>query len=316
MNRRPLTKGKVCVLGSGTMGHGIAQVFAASSFSVVIYDINEEVLKVAQKKIHKNLMLMVEENYMNFEESEKVLARIVFTTDFAFAVGDASLVIEAVPEIIELKKEIYTKLETLISEDTIVASNTSTYSIEVLAEDVSFADRMLVVHFFNPTHLVRLVEVVPSKRTKPEVIDKMMELLINCGKKPVRLQKDIPGFVANRLQAAVVREAMYLLEEGVADARDIDSVIADGPGMRWAFDGPIQIADFGGLDIWEKVTGNLFPELDSSKKAPKLISDKVQENNLGVKTGEGFYQYEKDEVTLAAKERDRKLIKLLSIKEM
>lgn len=305
----------ICVVGSGTMGHGIGQVFAAASFPVVIYDINEEVLKLAKARIHKNLELMVEENYITANDIERIESNIFYSTDLKNAVKDTSLIIEAVPESIELKKEIYKELESLINEHTIIASNTSTYSIEKLAEGVSFADRMLVVHFFNPAHLVRLVEVVPSHQTKAEVVEQVMELLTACGKNAVRLQKDIPGFIANRLQAAVVREALYLLEQGIADARSIDSVIADGPGMRWAFDGPIQIADFGGLDIWDKVTGNLFPELDTRTTAPDSIREKVQSNKLGAKSGEGFYQYDKEEVTLAAKERDRKLIKLLGIKE-
>ncbi|MBE4907701.1 3-hydroxyacyl-CoA dehydrogenase family protein [Bacillus luteolus] len=305
----------ICVLGSGTMGHGIGQVFAAASFPVVIYDINEQVLQLAKTRIHTNLKLMVEENYISEIEIDRIESNLTYSTDLIHAVSGASLIIEAVPEIIELKKELYEKLEFIIGENTIVASNTSTYSIERLAEGVSFADRMLVVHFFNPAHLVRLVEVVPSKQTKAEVIEQVIEFLSACGKNAVRLQKDIPGFIANRLQAAVVREAMYLLEQGIADARAIDSVIADGPGMRWAFDGPIQIADFGGLDIWEKVTGNLFPELDARTTAPSSISEKVQSNKLGAKSGEGFYQYDREEVTLAAKERDRKLIKLLAIKE-
>ncbi|QOR66576.1 3-hydroxyacyl-CoA dehydrogenase family protein [Cytobacillus suaedae] len=305
----------ICVLGSGTMGHGIGQVFAAASFPVVIYDINEQVLQLAKSKIHTNLKLMAEEKYITLEDSERIESNISFSTDLKHAAKNASLIIEAVPEILELKKEIYKQLETFIDDQTIVASNTSTYSIERLAEDVSFAERMLVVHFFNPAHLVRLVEVVPSVKTKDEVVEHVIDLLIACGKNAVRLQKDIPGFIANRLQAAVVREALYLLEQGIADARSIDSVIADGPGMRWAFDGPIQIADFGGLDIWEKVTGNLFPELDTRTTAPSSISEKVQSNKLGAKSGEGFYQYDREEVTLAAKERDRKLIKLLVIKE-
>ncbi len=305
----------ICVLGSGTMGHGIGQVFAAASFPVVIYDINEQVLQLAKSRIHTNLKLMAAENYITLEDIARIESNISFSTDLQLAAKNARLVIEAVPEIIELKKDIYKKLETIIDNHTIVASNTSTYSIERLAEDVSFAERMLVVHFFNPAHLVRLVEVVPSVKTKSEVVEYVVKLLTTCGKNAVRLQKDIPGFIANRLQAAVVREALYLLEQGIADARSIDSVIADGPGMRWAFDGPIQIADFGGLDIWEKVTGNLFPELDTRTNAPTSISEKVQSNKLGAKSGEGFYQYDREEVTLAAKERDRKLIKLLAIKE-
>ena len=183
----------ICVVGSGTMGHGIGQVFAAASFPVVIYDINEEVLQLAKSRIHKNLKLMVEEDYLAVEDIERIESNISYSTDLKQAVNGTSLIIEAVPEIIELKQDIYKKLESFIDEHTIVASNTSTYSIEKLAEGVSFAERMLVVHFFNPAHLVRLVEVVPSIQTKVEVVEQVIELLTACGKNAVRLQKDKIG---------------------------------------------------------------------------------------------------------------------------
>ncbi len=305
---------KIAIIGSGVMGSGIAQSFAVSGYFVTINDVKEELLNHAQNRISENLSLLMEEGALTDREKQGALANITYSEDLEGAVRDADFIIEAIPEVIELKLNLYQQLEEMIKPDAIVASNTSTFPISQLMEKASFADRMVITHFFNPGHLVPLVEIVQHDETKPEIVKITMDLMRKIGKSPILLKKEIAGFIANRLQTALMREAFYLLKEGVADAEDIDTAITAGPGFRWAFTGPIEIADFGGLDTWQRVFDNVSPVLDQSKEAPDLIRDLVAEGKLGTKSGEGIFTYEESTVSQKINERDRNFIKLGKLK--
>ncbi|MCP1096470.1 3-hydroxyacyl-CoA dehydrogenase family protein [Bacillaceae bacterium OS4b] len=305
---------KIAIIGSGVMGSGIAQSFAVSGYFVTINDIKEELLYHAQNRISENLSLLMEEGALTDREKQGALANITYSVDLKGAVRDADFIIEAIPEVIELKLNLYQQLEEIIKPDAIVASNTSTFPISQLMEKASFAERMVITHFFNPGHLVPLVEIVQHDETKPEIVKTTMDLMRKIGKSPILLKKEIAGFIANRLQTALMREAFYLLKEGVADAEDIDTAITAGPGFRWAFTGPIEIADFGGLDTWQRVFDNVSPVLDQSKEAPELIRDLVAEGKLGTKSGEGIFTYEESTVSQKINERDRNFIKLGKLK--
>ncbi|PHD71932.1 3-hydroxybutyryl-CoA dehydrogenase [Bacillus sp. AFS043905] len=305
---------KIAIIGSGVMGSGIAQSFAVSGYFVTINDIKEELLYHAQNRISENLSLLIEEGALTDREKQGALANITYGVDLEGAVRDADFIIEAIPEVIELKLNLYQQLEEIIKPDAIVASNTSTFPISQLMEKASFAERMVITHFFNPGHLVPLVEIVQHDETKPEIVKTTMDLMRKIGKSPILLKKEIAGFIANRLQTALMREAFYLLKEGVADAEDIDTAITAGPGFRWAFTGPIEIADFGGLDTWQRVFDNVSPVLDQSKEAPDLIRDLVAEGKLGTKSGEGIFTYEESTVSQKINERDRNFIKLGKLK--
>ncbi|MED3835836.1 3-hydroxyacyl-CoA dehydrogenase family protein [Peribacillus frigoritolerans] len=305
---------KIAIIGSGVMGSGIAQSFAVSGYFVTINDIKEELLYHAQNRISENLSLLMEEGALTDREKQGALANITYSVDLEGAVRDADFIIEAIPEVIELKLNLYQQLEKIIKPDAIVASNTSTFPISQLMEKASFAERMVITHFFNPGHLVPLVEIVQHDETKPEIVKTTMDLMRKIGKSPILLKKEIAGFIANRLQTALMREAFYLLKEGVADAEDIDTAITAGPGFRWAFTGPIEIADFGGLDTWQRVFDNVSPVLDQSKEAPDLIRDLVAEGKLGTKSGEGIFTYEESTVSQKINERDRNFIKLGKLK--
>ncbi|MEE3954084.1 3-hydroxyacyl-CoA dehydrogenase family protein [Peribacillus frigoritolerans] len=305
---------KIAIIGSGVMGSGIAQSFAVSGYHVTINDIKEELLNHAQNRISENLSLLMEEGAVTDREKQGALANITYSVDLEGAVRDADFIIEAIPEVIELKLSLYQQLEEIIKPDAIVASNTSTFPISQLMEKASFAERMVITHFFNPGHLVPLVEIVQHDETKPEIVKATMDLMRKIGKSPILLKKEIAGFIANRLQTALMREAFYLLKEGVADAEDIDTAITAGPGFRWAFTGPIEIADFGGLDTWQRVFDNVSPVLDQSKQAPDLIRDLVAEGKLGTKSGEGIFTYEESTVSQKINERDRNFIKLGKLK--
>ncbi|MFE4813737.1 3-hydroxyacyl-CoA dehydrogenase family protein [Peribacillus simplex] len=305
---------KIAIIGSGVMGSGIAQFFAVSGYFVTINDIKEELLHHAQNRISENLSLLIEEGALTDQEKQDALANITYSVDLEGAVRDADFIIEAIPEVIELKLNLYQQMEGIIKPDAIVASNTSTFPISQLVEKASFADRMVITHFFNPGHLVPLVEIVQHDETKPEIVKTTMDLMRKIGKSPILLKKEIAGFIANRLQTALMREAFYLLKEGVADAEDIDTAITAGPGFRWAFTGPIEIADFGGLDTWQRVFDNVSPVLDQSKEAPDLIRDLVAKGKLGTKSGEGIFTYEGSAVSQKINERDRNFIKLGKLK--
>ncbi|WKB34613.1 3-hydroxyacyl-CoA dehydrogenase family protein [Terrilactibacillus sp. S3-3] len=279
-----------------------------------VNDIKEEYLSRAKTIISDNLSLQVEEGMLTEQGKQQAESLMTFTTDLHEAVQDADFIIEAIPEVIELKWQLYQNLAETAKPEAIIASNTSTFPISRLAEKTSLAERMMITHFFNPAHLVPLVEIVKHEQTKPEVVETTLELIRTIGKSPVLLKKEINGFIANRLQTALVREAFYLLNEGIASAEDIDTAVTAGPGFRWAFTGPIEVADFGGLDTWERVIDNVAPDLDKSVEAPAIIRDRVKEHKLGTKSGEGIFHYDKTSVVQKLNERDRHFIQLGKIK--
>jgi 3-hydroxybutyryl-CoA dehydrogenase len=304
----------VAVLGAGIMGRSIAQLFALAGFDTHLYDIKVEILEQAKQMICENLTLLTEESLIIGSDKQQALQRITWTTDLEEAVQDVQFIIEAVPEILELKLNLFKQIEQFTSSDTIIASNTSTIMLSQMMEGIQEQDRFIITHFFNPANFVPLVEVVKNDQTSNEVINTTLNLMTRIGKTPVLLKKEIPGFIANRLQAAVVREAFHLLNEGVAEAKDIDTAITSGPGFRWAFIGPLETADFGGLDTWKRVMENLAPELDKTENAPQVLTNLVDKGDLGTKSGQGIYSYIDKNVSEKIKERDRNFIELLKLK--
>ncbi|MFD2368955.1 3-hydroxyacyl-CoA dehydrogenase family protein [Brevibacillus sp. GCM10020057] len=305
---------QAAVIGSGVMGHGIAQEYALAGYTVNLYDLKEELLSKARRSVETSLSLLVREQVISEQARQDALERIILTTDLQAAVAQADVITEAIPEVIELKWELFEKLEQFAKKDAIIASNTSTFSIAKLIEKAKTPQRFIITHFFNPAQLVPLVEIVRGEQTADEVVSTIMEIMVKIGKSPVLLKKDVPGFIANRLQAALMREAFYLLQEGVTDAEQIDTVMKDGIGFRWAFVGPIETADFGGLDTWKRVIENLAPVLDASQKAPALIEERVAKGELGTKTGSGIYSYADTAVEEKLKARDEQFIRLAKMK--
>jgi 3-hydroxybutyryl-CoA dehydrogenase len=296
------------------MGHGIAQEYALAGYTVFLYDLQESFLLKAKRSVENSLSLLVKEQVISEQAKQDALERIVLTTDLQAAVAKADVITEAIPEVIEMKWDLFEKLEQFAKEDAIIASNTSTFSIARLIEKAKTPQRIIITHFFNPAQLVPLVEIVRHEKTSDAVVSRTMELMVEIGKSPVLLKKDVPGFIANRLQTALMREAFSLLKEGVADAREIDTVMKDGIGFRWAFVGPIETADFGGLDTWKRVIDNLAPELNASQKAPELIDELVEKGELGTKTGSGIYSYADTSVEEKWKQRDEQFIRLAKMK--
>lgn len=301
----------VTILGAGIMGRTIALSFALSNIKVRLYDVKKESLELAQRKILEHLEIQKE--YSLVEEVTEVMDNITFLENLEEAVSESNFIIEAVPEVLKIKESLYKSLNDLLSDEVIVASNTSTFSLEKLQKLYKYQEKICITHYFNPGHLIPLVEVVTNSLSDRD-IDFVKTLLEQCGKQVIILKKDIDGFVANRLQAALLREAFNLVENNIATYEDIDKAVKYGPGLRWSLNGPFEIADFGGLDTWEKVVENLFPELSNSVELPKPLADKNKENQLGTKTGKGFYDYSQVDLISAEKNREKQLVEILLTK--
>lgn len=263
---------RVAVLGAGQMGAGMAQVLVDAGHSVVTWDVRPEALAALAA----------------------LDARILTTAHLNEAVVGADLVLEAIAEDLAVKQEVYRRISAL-NAACIVASNTSSLPADELASALDPPGRFAIAHFFHPATVVPLVEIVPAPQTAPETLRTLKDVMQRAGKLPVVLSRAVPGFVANRLQAALYREAYALAADGVATPEDIDLVVRAGLGSRWAAAGPMMVTDLGGMDIWKAVTGQLFPLLASDTGTPAAIEGAVQRGDLGAKTGRGIYAHDPEE---------------------
>lgn len=305
---------QVSVIGAGIMGNGIAQVIATAGVRVSIYDIDENNLSKAFLTIEQNLNKMVEKSILNDDDIPFILENIQGTSNLEECLSDTNMVIEVVPENLTLKQSLYEKIESMITNDVIIASNTSAIPLSELTEFVKYPERFIITHFINPAPFIPLVEIIAIEETSKEVIVQTMDFIKKLGKSPVQLKKEIPGAVVNRLQAALLREAFHIVEEGVVTLQDIDEIMKEGPGFRWGIIGPMQMVDLGGLDTWGRILDHLGPELASSKKSPMLIKRLVEQGNLGGKVGKGIYEYDGNSLEEIIKDRDNKFIELLKLK--
>lgn len=276
----------VAVVGAGLMGHSIAQEFAVSGCRVFLNDVSEERLGHARERISQNLEMLGRS-----DEWEDVASRITFTGDLRTAVEDADLVVEAITEDLEVKQALFSELESICREDTILASNTSTFMPSQLAEATKNPSRVVVTHYFNPPHVVPLVEVVGGRDTSAETVETMRELLLSQGKKPVVLGTEALGFIANRLQAALLRECFALVENGVARPEDIDTVVTTSLGRRLGVAGPFEVFDAAGADVWHAIFEGLSHDIESSTEVPPAIARMVERGDFGLKTGRGVYEW-------------------------
>lgn len=284
---------KISVLGAGTMGHGMANVFAMHGYKVNLYESFEAVRNSVLAKIKSELEFLVSEDYIPASKVEETLLNITLHSDLAKAVKDADYVIEATPENLELKQNLFKQLDELCPKKTIIASNTSSLPLTdmmvLLTEERK--RRTMVCHWYNPAHLIPIAELSFFGNMDEKVFDEVNELYTVCEKQPVKVLKDIPGLIANRMLHALAREVFTLIEIGAASPEDIDKALKFGPGFRSATTGMLEVADMGGLDIWCTVQDNLFKELNNSDKACDMLREKITSGKLGLKTGEGFFDY-------------------------
>jgi 3-hydroxybutyryl-CoA dehydrogenase len=273
------------------MGHGIAQVFAAKGNEVTLTDSNGDVLAQALEKIRANLRFLADNGIGAKEDIEPAIKNIRLTPDLGQAVTGARFVVEAVSENLELKQELFRKVETYVAPTTILATNTSVISITEIAAKAKRKERVVGTHFWNPPYLIPLVEVVPGAQTSSEVMDYTFDLLATVGKHPVKIRKDVPGFVGNRLQHALWREAVSIVDQGIADAGTVDEVIKNSFGIRLPVLAPLETADMVGLDLTLQIHDYILPHIDRSVKPAAILRAKVKKGELGFKSGKGFYQW-------------------------
>ena len=277
----------ISVIGSGTMGNGIAQTFALFNFNVKLYDINSENLKKGEQTILKNLQRMVNKEKINESEVENTVDNIKYTSDFD-SILNADLVIEVVSENFKLKKSIFKELDLKCPKNTIIASNTSSISITKLAEATTRKDKVIGMHFMNPVPIMKLVEVINSKYTSKETTDMIITLSEQLEKIPL-VVNDFPGFISNRILMPMINEAIESLDQGVADVKNIDGIMKLGMGHPM---GPLQLADLIGLDVCKSILEVMLDGLKNPKYRPnKLLIELVNNGKLGIKSGEGFYDY-------------------------
>ncbi|MED1420644.1 3-hydroxyacyl-CoA dehydrogenase family protein [Bacillus smithii] len=308
---------KIAVLGAGTMGHGIAEAFAMYGYDVNLYDIDENKLKDAKKEIEEELKLLVRSNFIEPQSVRLTLERITLFTDLKQTVKDRDYVIEAVPEILELKQKLFKKLDEYCPSHTICASNTSSLSLTSMMELISDKrkEQMIVNHWYNPSHLMPLVELSYFGNMPDHLFKEVEQLYQSIKKQTVKVLKDIPGLIANRIQQGIAREVFSLIEMGAATPDDIDKALKFGPAFRYATTGQLEITDLGGLDIWCTVGDNLLKVMDNSQHANEMLRQKVAEGKLGIKSGEGFYEYKKDEISAIKERFAKKLIHQLIASE-
>lgn len=291
----------ITILGAGTMGYGIALNFALAGYTVHLVDVNQSVLDSALHNINTSFKVLIEEGVHTEEETNKALACIHTFTDRIAACKDADMVMEAMPEQLKLKQDVFVELDAVCKPECIFASNTSSLKLTDICAPLSDArkSRAVITHYFNPAHLIPLVELMHHPQTPLAVLEEVEALYKRAGKITIRVLKDINGMIANRIQAAIAREAFWLLENGYCSEKDMGRAMVFGPSFRYATTEYLEIVDMGGLDIWATVHDLLFKELNNSREVSNLLKSKAAAGEVGWKVGKGFYEYpgpRKDEV--------------------
>ena len=281
----------ITVLGSGIMGHGIAQVSAMAGYNVVLRDIEQQFLDKAMGKIKWSLDKLVSKEKISEDQRDEIFSRIKPIVDLNDAVHDSDLVIEAVPEIMELKKKVYAELDKVANDRVIFASNTSTLPITEIADTISRPEKFIGIHFFNPPQLMKLVEVIPGQKTSDDVTNLTINFVKSVNKTPVTCRKDVPGFIVNRLFIPLVHEVCYVMERQKIQQMEIDSAVKFRLGFPM---GIFELADFTGLDVIHKATVEMHTRDKKVISPHPSIEQLFNEKKLGQKSGEGFYKYSDD----------------------
>ncbi|HEV8637995.1 MAG TPA: 3-hydroxyacyl-CoA dehydrogenase NAD-binding domain-containing protein [Chloroflexota bacterium] len=302
---------KIAVVGAGLMGHGIGQVLALASRDVVLTDARAEALPRAREGIARNLELFVEHDLVTRAEAEAALGRVHLEPGFERAVADADYVVEAVFEDLELKKRVFADLDRACRPGVILTSNTSGLSSNAIAALTNRKPRCCVTHFWNPPHILPLVEVVRNDETSDETVETILALLRSANKVPVVVRRDIPGQVGNRLQYALFREAVSLVEKGVCSAEDVDTVIKMSFGRRLSTIGVLETADVNATALWANISHYLFRELDCAQDTHPYLEDLIAQGRTGVNAGAGFHDWPAEKLARTLARRDRELLRWL-----
>ncbi|MDA8198748.1 MAG: 3-hydroxyacyl-CoA dehydrogenase family protein [Thermaerobacter sp.] len=299
----------LAVLGAGTMGHSIALAAALAAWPVRLWGVSPRDLETARRRMLRKLDTLTEEGALPDAERGRVLARIDFTESQSWCVEGAALVVEATPEDLGHKQAFFRAVEPLCGPDAIIASNSSGLSPTAIFQQMTCPTRGLVMHFWNPAHLMPLVEVVPGHHTTRGTVSRALDSLRQMGKQAIVVRREVPGYLGNRLQYALFREAQYLLEQGVASAADIDLAAELTLGRRLGLTGPFRTADMGGLDVFHAISGYLFPSLSTEHESGSALRALVDQGALGEKAGRGFYAWSDEASRAMERTRERDLIR-------
>ena len=307
-----ISKDKIAILGAGTMGPGIATTYALHGYRTSVYSRTQETLDRAKAVIESNLSLFVEEGIITPEKAAEALSLLEFTDSVASAVDGAWYIVETIVEKPEPKRELYAQLDAILPEDAIIASNTSYMDVFELmpTRRLPYA---VIAHWYAPAHILPLVEVVKGPQTLQEVMDAVFKMHTDCGKTPVRMEKFIPGFIVNRMQSAMTRELVYLIENGYCTPEDLDLAVKTSLMPRGLLLGLVQRMDFSGLDMAANSLNNkkYVPAPDPGQ--PAMIFDHYNKGEYGIKSGKGFYDYSDRSYTEVLRQRDKKLLESVQL---
>jgi len=304
----------VGIIGAGTMGAGIAEAFAESGYKVIWYNRSESGMERGMNLIHLNQETLIKNDVLTIDQAKSAIESI----DPTFKLEDLAevdFISESVAENINAKQDIFSQIDKICRNDSILTTNTSGLSITTIASSVSNKGRFVGMHWWNPPHIMPLVEVIKGNESSEEACMTVMDVCRKLGRKPVFVKKDVPGFIGNRIQMALQREVLNILEQGIANPEDIDAVMKYGPGARWALYGPCEVADLAGLDIMKSVCSYLFKDLSNVQDVPNILSEKISKDEFGAKTGKGFYQYTKEQLEKIIKSRDKRLLKIFDLQK-
>ena len=297
-------------IGAGTMGHATALQFAMKGYPVRMVDTSQESLDRGQALIEHDLGTFIDAGLVPADEREAILARIHAGTEYG-ALADTDFVIESVLEDMDVKHQVWRQVEAIVSDQTILATNTSGLSPSGIATVLNHPARFLVAHFWDPAQLMPLVEVVPAEDTDMDMVDATVELMNRIGKHAVALSAESLGFVGNRIQSAVIRECLNIVNRGIASPQAVDDIVKYSLGRRWSILGPIASADLGGLDVFDNISKYLYDDLDNQPGEDRTLKAKVDAGQLGAKTGQGFYSWAGAKSRGMIRDRDRLLLQAL-----
>ena len=299
------------IIGCGTMGHSIALAAAWAGLPVTLYGLDSSETENAQSAILDKLKMLSRNGLFNPDTIELIKTRITVTQSIDEIASVSSFIIETIPENIDLKKNLFQYLDKICGADVILATNTSGLSPTMIASDTLNPQRTVACHFWNPPHLVPLVEVIRGEKTSDQTVKRALDLLILMNKKPIQVKKEVPGFVGNRLQFALFREAQYILEQGIASKEDIDAAVTYGIGRRLPVTGPFISADMGGLDVFSAIADYLFSDLSNANSSSSDLKKLVGDKKFGAKTGEGYYKWDQSFLEEMNQKREKELIHFL-----
>ncbi|GJM39727.1 MAG: 3-hydroxybutyryl-CoA dehydrogenase [Ardenticatenaceae bacterium] len=286
----------VAIIGAGTMGPGMAVVCAVHGYETRLMDINKDVLERAKNNVEVVFNVLKSNDFITEDQITAARPLLTFTLDQKTAVAGVDLVAEAIPESLEIKHAFYREVETQVGENTILASNTSGIPITSLAEVCERPERVVGMHWSNPPHIIPVIEVIKGEQTTDETVKALWAVIEDIEMLPVLVQRDVAGFVENRVLYAIMRECLHLLETGVATPEDIDTVVKWGIGYKLAVIGPMELLDVAGLDIYNSVASYLNADLSNEANVSTTITEKVQEGKLGIKTMDGLFSYKPEEI--------------------